>query len=106
MSCPFSGRSDLVRSYLERDVLMFAPRIPTETLRRLWMMLAHHSGRLLNASDLARRWVSGPTVDRHIDLLVDLAGAAAAVAAGVNVAKRVTKAPKAWCVTPACSTPC
>ncbi|MCB9376376.1 MAG: ATP-binding protein [Microthrixaceae bacterium] len=88
-------RSDLVRSYLERDVPMFAPRIPTETLRRLWTMLAHHSGRLLNASDLARALgVSGPTVDRYIDLLVDLGLVRRLPSWRANVAKRVTKAPK------------
>jgi predicted AAA+ superfamily ATPase len=30
------------------------PRIPAETLRRLWTMLAHHQGGLLNAAQLAR----------------------------------------------------
>ncbi len=88
-------RTDLIRSYLERDVPMFAPRIPTETLRRLWTMLAHHSGRLLNASVLARSLgVSGPTVDRYIDLLVDLALVRRLPSWHANVAKRVTKAPK------------
>ena len=88
-------RTDLVRSYLERDVPMFAPRIPTETLRRLWTMLAHHSGRLLNVSELARALgVSGPTVDRYIDLLVDLALVRRLSSWHTDVAKRVTKAPK------------
>jgi predicted AAA+ superfamily ATPase len=29
-----------IRSYLERDVPMFAPRLPAETIGRLWTMLA------------------------------------------------------------------
>ncbi len=53
---------------------MFAPRIPTEALRRLWTMLAHTSGGLLNASRLAESLgVSSPAVTRYIDLLYDLA---------------------------------
>lgn len=66
-------RADLIRSYLERDVPMFAPRIPSETLRRLWTMVAHSSGGLLNASRLAAGLgIAGPTVDRYLDLLTDL----------------------------------
>ena len=34
-------RRDFIRTYLERDVAQFAPRIASELLRRLWTMLAH-----------------------------------------------------------------
>jgi len=34
-------RCDFIRSYLERDVPMFAPRMPAETIGGLWTMLAH-----------------------------------------------------------------
>lgn len=37
-------RRDFIRTYLERDVPLFGPRIPAETLDRLWTMLAHHQG--------------------------------------------------------------
>lgn len=91
----YEWRTDLIRSYLEREVPMFAPRIPTETLRRLWTMLAHSSGGLLNASRLAQGLgVSSPTVDRYVDLLVDLALVRRLPSWHVNVGKRVTKAPK------------
>lgn len=90
-------RTDLVRSYLERDVPMFAPRLPAETLRRLWTMLAHTSGGLLNASRLAEGLgVSSPTVDRYIDLLTDLGLVRRLPAWHVNVGKRQTKAPKVF----------
>lgn len=88
-------REDLVRSYLERDVPMFAPRIPALTLRRLWTMLAHNSGGLLNASRLAAGLgVSAPTVDRYVDLLADLGLVRRLPGWHVNVGKRVTKSPK------------
>ena len=32
-------RESFIRTYLERDVPMFGPRIPAETLRRLWTKL-------------------------------------------------------------------
>lgn len=90
-------RADLVRSYLERDVPMFAPRIPAETLRRLWTMLAHHSGGILNASRLAAGLgVSSPTVGRYVDLLTDLGLLRRVPAWHANLGKRLVKAPKVY----------
>src|SRR3990172_12145838 len=34
-------RRGFVRTYLERDIPQLGPRVPAETLRRLWTMLAH-----------------------------------------------------------------
>lgn len=90
-------RADLIRSYLERDVPMFAPRIPSETLRRLWTMLAHTSGGLLNASRLAANiGISSPTVDRYIDLLTDLGLVRRLQPWHLNTGKRLTKSPKVF----------
>jgi len=47
-------RRDFIRTYLERDVAQFRPRIPAETLRRLWTMLAHNQTQLLNSAILAQ----------------------------------------------------
>jgi predicted AAA+ superfamily ATPase len=33
-------REDFIRTYLEREIPQLGPRIPAETLRRFWMMLA------------------------------------------------------------------
>lgn len=56
-------RRNFIRTYLERDVPQFGPRIPAETPGRLWTMLAHNQGALLNASRLASGLsVSAPTV--------------------------------------------
>jgi len=69
----FAFRSNFIRTYLERDVPQFGRRIPAETLERLWTMLAHSQGTLLNASKLASSLaVSAPTVTSYIDLLADL----------------------------------
>lgn len=37
-------RQDFIRTYLERDMPQFGPRIAAETLRRFWTMLAHRQG--------------------------------------------------------------
>ncbi len=63
-------RQDFVRTYLERDVPQLGPRVPAETLRRFWTMLAHQQGGLLNAAVLARGLaVDGKTVARYLDLI-------------------------------------
>ena len=47
-------RRDFIRTYLEREIPGFRPRVPAQTLERLWTMLAHNQGGLLlNASNLA-----------------------------------------------------
>ena len=66
-------RRAFVRTYLERDIPQLGPRVPAETLRRFWTMLAHSQGTLLNAAQIAAGLgVSGQTVGRYLDLLVDL----------------------------------
>lgn len=40
-------RTSFIRAYLQRDVAMFRPRIPAETLERLRIMPAHNQGALL-----------------------------------------------------------
>jgi len=93
----FHWRTDLIRSYLERDVPLFGRRVPAETLRRLWVMLAHNSGGLLNASKLAQNLsISGPTVSSYLDLLVDLRLTRRLEPWFANVGKRVIKSPKMY----------
>jgi uncharacterized protein len=90
-------RKDFIRTYLERDAPMFGPRVPAETLERLWTMLAHRQGGLLNASELARALaVSTQTVTRYIDLLVDLLLVRRLRPYHANVGKRLVKSPKVY----------
>ena len=92
-----SWRKDLLRTYLERDVPMFGSRIPSETLRRFWTMLAHNQGSLINASRLAAGLeVSSQTVSRYTDLLVDLLLVRRLQPYHVNVGKRLVKSPKVY----------
>lgn len=90
-------RKDFIRTYLQRDVGMFGPRLPAETLERLWTMLAHGQGSLINASKLAASLgVSAQTVTRYIDLLCDLLLIRRLPPFRANVAKRLVKSPKMY----------
>ncbi|MBI3154020.1 MAG: ATP-binding protein [Burkholderiales bacterium] len=90
-------RRDFVRTYLERDIPQLGPRIPAETLRRFWTMLAHQQGGLLNAAALARALaVDGKTVASYLDLLVDLLLVRRLPAWHGNIGKRLVKSPKVY----------
>jgi len=90
-------RTDFIRTYLERDIPQLGPRIPAESLRRLWTMLAHQQGGLLNAAALARALaVDGKTVASYLDLLVDLLLVRRLAPWHGNVRKRLVKSPKVY----------
>jgi predicted AAA+ superfamily ATPase len=93
----FRWRTDFIRTYLERDVPQLGFRIPAETLRRLWTMLAHGQGGLLNAANLARSLgVDAKTVARYIDLLVDLLLVHRLPPWTSNIGKRLVRSPKVY----------
>jgi predicted AAA+ superfamily ATPase len=90
-------RQSFIRTYLERDVPLFGPRLPAETLRRLWTMLAHLQGSLLNAADLARSLgIDVRTTNRYLDLLVDLLLVRRLAPWHANVGKRLVRSPKIY----------
>lgn len=90
-------RENFIRTYLERDIPQLGPRIPAETLRRFWSMLAHLQGGILNAAQLARALgVDGKTVARYLDLLVDLLLVRRLQPLHANVGKRLVKSPKVY----------
>ena len=90
-------RLDIIRSYLERDVPQFGFRVPAETLRRFWTMLAHSQGGLLNASALAEGLgISGQSAGRYLDILVDLLLVRRLEPWHSNVGKRLVKSPKIY----------
>jgi predicted AAA+ superfamily ATPase len=93
----YEWRTAFIRTYLEREVPMFAPRIPATTLGRLWQMLAHQSGGMLNASTLASSLdISSPTVMRYVELLADLGLVRLLRPWFANSAKRLVKRPRVY----------
>ena len=90
-------RENFIRTYLERDVPQLGPRIPAETLRRFWVMLAHTQGGLLNVATLARGLgVDGKTIAKYLDLMVDLLLVRRLMPWHKNVGKRLVKSPKVY----------
>jgi hypothetical protein len=90
-------RRNFILTYLERDIPQFGPRVPAETLRRFWTMLAHNQGGLFNAAQLARGLaLDGKTITKYLDLLVDLLLVQRLAPIQANVGKRLVKSPKVY----------
>jgi predicted AAA+ superfamily ATPase len=92
-----SWRQNLIKTYLERDIPSYGTRIPAETLRRLWTMLAHQQGGLLDVSHLGRNlMLDAKTVNRYLDMLVDLMLMRRLQPWYGNTGKRLVKSPKVY----------
>ena len=90
-------RNNFISTYLERDIPQLGPRIPAETLRRFWTMLAHHQGQTFNAASFARGLdVKGITTSRYLDLMVDLLLVRRLQPWVSNMGRRLVKAPKTY----------
>jgi len=90
-------RENFIRTYLERDIPGFGPRIAAETLRRFWTMLAHQQGGLLNASSIARGLgVTSVTVGNYLDLMVDLLLVRRLEPWFADTKKRLVKSPRVY----------
>ncbi len=90
-------RTNLIGTVLGRDLPHFAPRLPIETVDRLWAMLAHGQGTQLNLSQLAGSLgVSTPTVGRYVDLLVDLLLVRRLPPCLPNLRKRLVRSPRLY----------
>lgn len=93
----FRWRTAFIQTYLERDVPSLGPRIPAETLRRYWQMLAHNQGQMLNAAQLASGLgVSGHTVARYLDIMVNLLLVRRLRPWAANAKKRLVRTPKVY----------
>lgn len=94
----FQWRQDFLRSFLQRDLPGMGLRVPAETLRRFWTMLAHLQGQLFNASQLgvALGGASHTTTACYLDTLVDTMMVRRLGPHLANVGKRLVKSPKVY----------
>lgn len=90
-------RQDFIRTFLERDLPQWGIRVPTVTLRRFWMMLAHYHGQLWNSSELARAFgMSDKAVRHYLDILTGTFVVNQIAPWWENISKRQVKAPKVY----------
>ena len=90
-------RGDFVRSHLERDIPALGISVPSETLRRFWVMVSHYHGQALNLSELGRSFgVSDHTVRRYLEILSGTYMIRLVPPWYANVGKRLVKAPRLY----------
>ena len=90
-------RSNFITTYLERDIPLMVSMIPAHRLRRLWTMLAHEQGQLINFSKFAGSLdLSSPTVKSYVEMLEDLFLVRTIRPWMSNVGKRLVKSPKVY----------
>ena len=93
----FLWRTELIRTYLEREIPSLGLRLPTATMRRFWMMLAHYHGQVWNASEFGCAFgVAHTTVQRYLDTLSATFMVRQLPAWYENIGKRQIKAPKVY----------
>ena len=94
----FEWRQDFIAMFLQRDLPALGLRVPAETMRRFWTMLAHLQGQMFNASALGQALggASHHTTARYLDSLVDTLMVRRLAPHLVNVGKRLVKSPKVY----------
>ena len=86
-----------MQTFLERDLAGLGLSIPPLAARRLWTMVAHRHGGVLNASELARSLdVSVPTIGRWLDQLTGAMVLRRLQPWHANLGKRQVKRPKLY----------
>ena len=91
-------RQDFIRTFLHRDLPDMGLRVPAETMRRFWQMLAHLQGQMFNASQLGLSLggASHTTTARYLDALVDTMMVRRLPPHLPNIGKRLVKFPKVY----------
>ena len=98
----FEWRQDFIQTFLQRDLSGMGVRVPAETLRRFWTMMAHLQGHTFNASALgqALSGASHSTAARYLDTLMDTLMVRRLLPLqadmGKLVGKRLVKSPKVY----------
>jgi len=89
--------SNFILTYLERDLPLLGLNVPGNTLRRLWTMIAHMHGNVLNLNSLGRSLeISSTTIKKYLDFLENAFLIRQLFPYAVNVKKRLVKSPKIY----------
>ncbi len=92
----FAWREDFITTFLERDLMQWNGFAPA-TMRRLWQMLAHNNGQMLNLSTIGGSLgVSHTTVRNYLDLLQQTYMVSVLPPLLANTGKRLIRSPKVY----------
>ena len=90
-------RESFARTFLEKDIAYLGAGASPELLGRLWRMLAHHHGQLLNTARLGQALgVSHTTARKYVGVLTQNFMLRVLEPFTVNLGKRLVKSPKVY----------
>ncbi len=90
-------RIDFITTYLEKDVPSLGFSVNTQTIRRLWTMLAHTSGQIANRAKIGESLgINEPTVKSYMAILEKTFMVRVLYSYQANVKKRLIKTPKTY----------
>jgi predicted AAA+ superfamily ATPase len=92
-------REDFIITYLQRDLSLmgYDIRAGAMTLKRLWQMLAHNHGQLINLSQLASNMeMSRQSIRKYLGIMQETFMIRQIQPFHVNIKKRLVKAPKIY----------
>lgn len=90
-------RESFTQTFLEKDVAQLGVGSSPELLGRLWRMLAHHHGQMLNTAALGQALgVSHTTARKYVGILVESFMLRLLLPLEANFGKRLVKTPKAY----------
>jgi predicted AAA+ superfamily ATPase len=93
----FRWRQQFIRTFLTRDIPQLGITIPSEQLRRFWLMIAHYHAQTWNASEIAGSLgINYKTAQRYLDILTGAFMIRTLPPWTENLGKRVRKAPKIY----------
>lgn len=96
-SASYSWRKAYISTFLERDMASMGFNLSPQVMRRLWTMLAHYHGNIMNYSEFARSLgATDKTVKSYIDVLDGAFMARTLKPWHANIQKRQVKAPKVY----------
>ena len=93
----FQWRLQFIRTFLTRDIPQLGISVPSEQMRRFWIMLAHYHGQIWNASEIAGLLgVNYKTTQRYLDILSEAFMIRQLQPWFENIGKRIRKTPKIY----------
>ncbi len=93
----FIWRKEYIRSFFERDIPQLGLKVPAKSLYKLWQMLVHYHGNIINYSELGRSLsISDTTAKKYIDILEGTFVLRQLQPWHVNIKKRQVKNPKIY----------
>ncbi|MCK4505577.1 MAG: ATP-binding protein, partial [Candidatus Aegiribacteria sp.] len=93
----FAWRLDFIRTFLERDIPELGLKIPSKVMERLWLLLSHIHGQVINYSKLAGAAdISVPTLRKYMGVLESTYMLRILPPFEANLKKRLIKSPKVY----------